>query len=292
MFVLAHLSDPHLAPLPRPRWRELMGKRATGYLNWQRRRRLLHRSDLLARVVADLKANKPDHIVVTGDLINISLAAEYAPARAWLAALGSSENVTLVPGNHDAYVRSAQPHLHWGDYMRGDDMSEVEFPFLRRRDSMVLIGLSSAVPSLPFTATGMVGDEQIERLAGLLDRSGKEQLFRVVAVHHPPSSRSGRHFKRLVDAAKLRNVLARHGAEMVIHGHDHVPLLVFLKGPHRPIPAIGVASASEAASVHSRPGYNLYRIEAEAGAYRCEMVTRALSTDEETMTEVQRLQLA
>ncbi len=291
MFVLAHLSDPHLAPLPRPRWRELMGKRATGYFNWQRRRRLVHRSDLLARVVADLKANEPDHVVVTGDLINISLAAEYAPARAWLASLGSPENVTLVPGNHDAYVRAARPHLHWGDYMRGDHLTEVAFPFLRRRDSIALIGLSSAVPSPPFTATGRVGDEQVERLAGLLDRSAEQQLFRVVAVHHPPTSRPGRHFKRLVDAAKLRNVLARHGAELVIHGHDHVPSQVFLKGPHRPIPAIGVPSASEAASAHSRPGYNLYRIEAGAGAYRCEMVARALSPDEETMIEVQRLQL-
>jgi hypothetical protein len=52
-----------------------------------------------------------------------------------------------------------------------------------------------------------------------------------------------------------------------------------------------VASASEAASAHSRPGYNLYRIEVAAGAYRCEMVTRALSFDEEMMTEVQRLPL-
>jgi hypothetical protein len=30
MFLLAHLSDPHLAPLPQPQWSELLGKRATG----------------------------------------------------------------------------------------------------------------------------------------------------------------------------------------------------------------------------------------------------------------------
>jgi 3',5'-cyclic AMP phosphodiesterase CpdA len=292
VFVLAHLSDPHLAPLPLPRWRELMGKRATGYVNWVRKRESMHRSDLLAKVVADLKASKPDHIVVTGDLINISLADEYAPARAWLASLGSPENVSLVPGNHDAYVRAAQPHLHWGDYMRGDHMQEVAFPFLRRRGSIVVIGVSSAVPSPPFMATGRVGDVQMNGLARLLERSGKERLFRVVAIHHPPASHPRRHFKRLIDAARLRNVLARHGAELVIHGHDHVPSAVFLKGPHGPIPTIGVASASEAASAISRPGYNLYRIEGEAGAYHCEMVERALSPDENTMAEVQRLQLA
>ena len=62
---------------------------------------------MLARIVGDLKAQAPDHIAVTGDLVNISLAAEYAPARAWLDALGPPQDVTLVPGNHDAYVRGA-----------------------------------------------------------------------------------------------------------------------------------------------------------------------------------------
>src|SRR5438105_7652986 len=176
--------------------------------------------------------------------------------------------------------------------MRGDHMQEAAFPFLRRRESILVIGVSSAVPSPPFMATGRVGDVQMERLARLLDRSGKERLFRVVAIHHPPARRPRRHFKRLIDAAKLRNVLARHGAELVIHGHDHVPSAVFLKGAFGRIPIIGVASASETGSAGSRPGYNLYRIDGEAGAYHCEMVERALSSDENTMAEVQRVQLA
>ena len=39
-FTLAHLSDPHLAPLPQPRATELLGKRALGYVNWVRNRHL------------------------------------------------------------------------------------------------------------------------------------------------------------------------------------------------------------------------------------------------------------
>src|SRR5262249_30709965 len=107
MFVLAHLSDPHLAPLPGPRLSELFGKRVTGLINWQRKRRLIHRADILARIVADLATQAPDHIAVTGDLLNISLEGEYPAARSWLAALGPPDTVTLVPGNHDAYVRAA-----------------------------------------------------------------------------------------------------------------------------------------------------------------------------------------
>ena len=130
MFVLAHLSDPHLGPLPKPRLSELIGKRATGFLNWQRKRRFVHRGDVLARIVADLQAQAPDHIAVTGDLANISLAGEYAPARVWLESLGSPADVTLVPGNHDAYARRTahHPQLHWGDYMRGDEWRRLPVP--------------------------------------------------------------------------------------------------------------------------------------------------------------------
>ncbi len=192
MFVLAHLSDPHLAPLAQPRWSELMGKRVTGFAHWRTSRRLVHRSEVLARVVADLKAKNPDHIAVTGDLVNISAGAEYAPARAWLESLGGPREVTLVPGNHDVYVRAAanEPHSHWGDYMRGDDARAVTFPFLRRRGPLALIGLSSAVPTPPFVATGRLGEEQIARLIELLDRCRRERLFRIVLVHHAPGKHS------------------------------------------------------------------------------------------------------
>jgi len=52
MFTLAHLSDPHLAPLPVASFMELAGKRLTGWLNWQRKRHLVHDSGVLAAIVA------------------------------------------------------------------------------------------------------------------------------------------------------------------------------------------------------------------------------------------------
>ena len=294
MFLLAHLSDPHLSPLPAPRWSELAGKRAIGFLNWRRRRHFIHRSDVLARIVADLKANAPDHVAVTGDLVNISLASEYVPAAAWLAALGTARNVTLVPGNHDAYVRAAarHPQAHWGDYMRGDDAGAAAFPFLRRRPPLALIGLSSAVPTAPLIATGRLGVEQIAKLAEMLTLSRREGLFRVVLIHHPPLSRPSRRFRRLLDGPELRSVLARQGAELVIHGHDHEHALIRLDGPGRSIPAVGVPSASEAPpGEHGPAGYNLYRIDGGAGAWGCEVVSRGLARDGATVTEIKRFDL-
>jgi 3',5'-cyclic AMP phosphodiesterase CpdA len=291
MFLLAHLSDPHLAPLPRPRVLELVGKRATGYVNWRRKRQLVHRSDVLGRIVADLKQQAPDHIAVTGDLVNIAIAAEFKPARGFLESLGSAREVTLVPGNHDAYVRSGigYSQLHWDAYMRGDDGGS--FPFLRRRGPLALIGLSSAVPTAPFMATGRLGAEQITRLGELLERCAGS--FRVVMIHHPPASKPSRRFKRLLDGPAFRAALARHGAELVIHGHDHERALIHLDGPQRPIPVVGVPSASEASpGEHDPAGYNLYRIEGDNGAWRCEVVSRGLTPDGKQVVEIKRMMLA
>jgi 3',5'-cyclic AMP phosphodiesterase CpdA len=297
MFVLAHLSDPHLGPLPTPRLTELAGKRAAGFFNWRRKRHRIHRAEVLARVTADLKAQAADHIAVTGDLVNISLADEYAPARAWLTALGPPRDVTLVPGNHDAYVRAAAhyPRLHWGEYMRGDEAPETAFPFVRRRGPLALIGLSTAVPTAAFLATGRLGREQIEKLAEVLERCGREGLFRVVMIHHPPITTRARHLKRLVDGSDFRAALARHGAELVIHGHDHVHSLIELEGPQRRIPVIGAPSASAAALVppgeRDRGGYNFYRIEGVSGAWRCEAIWRSLAREGNGIVEIKRMVL-
>src|SRR5438445_268944 len=77
-FTLAHLSDPHLPPLPAARLRDLASKRALGYLNWTRNRHKYHRREVLDALVADIRAQAPDHIAVTGDLVNLALEAEAA----------------------------------------------------------------------------------------------------------------------------------------------------------------------------------------------------------------------
>src|SRR5262245_48937644 len=130
MYVLAHLSDPHVPPLPEPRPTELIGKRVTGYLNWKLRRGLHHRRDILDRLAADLLAQKPDHIAVTGDLANLSLADEFETGRAFLASLGDGQRVTAIPGNHDAYVRATNGvYLHaWKEYLAGDGGENAPFP--------------------------------------------------------------------------------------------------------------------------------------------------------------------
>jgi 3',5'-cyclic AMP phosphodiesterase CpdA len=278
MFVLAHLSDPHLAPLPAPRASELIGKRVFGYLNWRRKRSAIHRADVLDGIVRDLRAQKFDHLAVTGDLVNIALAAEFRPARVWLEQLGASDTVTAVPGNHDRYVPETAElaQREWGAYMRGDELES--FPFVRRRGNVALVGLSSALPTLPLMATGQLGTEQLARLETVLATLSREGLFRVVLIHHPLTSKPSHYFKRLTDSAALGAVLRKHGAELIVHGHNHTHSLHWLEGPNAQIPAVGAPSASASPGGTDEPaGYSLFEIDGAPGAWSCTAIARGFS---------------
>jgi 3',5'-cyclic AMP phosphodiesterase CpdA len=279
MFVLAHLSDLHIAS--QPRISDLTGKRGLGFINWQRKRKSIHRRDVLDAITHDVKTQTPDHIAVTGDLVNLSLPAEYALTQRWLAALGDPNDVTVIPGNHDAYVRSAaqSPAAFWGGYMRGDDGLE-RFPFIRRRGDVALIALSTGVPTGPFMATGRLGEKQLAAFADALEQTRGN--FRIVLIHHPPMSPLRRFLRRLTDAAGFRGALAEKGAELVLHGHDHRRSLTWLQGPGgKKIPAIGVPSASARArhGDEDSAGYHLFHIDRAGDAWRCEMIARERSAD-------------
>jgi 3',5'-cyclic AMP phosphodiesterase CpdA len=283
MFTLAHLSDPHLAPLPKPHWSELLSKRVTGYINWRRKRRFVHDADVLAKIVADVKRHAPDHIAVTGDIANIALPAEFTRGRDWLESLGGAKDVTFVPGNHDVYVREAANYAarQWGAQMSDDDDIN-GFPFLRRRGPLALVGITTGVPTAPFLATGWLGTLQLAGLAETLNQLKSENLFRVLLIHHPPVSQAGR-AKALLDAPVLLRIIAAHGADLVLHGHDHLHMINWLTGPNGTrVPAVGVPSASAAPGTDKdTAGYNLYRIDGSRGDWHCEIISRGLTANGE-----------
>ena len=194
--------------MPAASFRDLAGKRALGYLNWTRNRHKYHRRDVLDALVADMQQQAPDHIAITGDLVNLALEAEFKPAQAWLESVGAPDRVTVIPGNHDAYVRVTRHHFArtFGDYLRGDGAGdEATFPFLRRRGPLALIGVSSAVPTPPLMATGWLGHAQLEALERMLAELSREGAFRVLLVHHPLHSDA--RVKRLTDSHKLLALL-------------------------------------------------------------------------------------
>ncbi len=288
MFVLAHLSDPHLGPIPEARLSELLGKRFFGMMNWIGARRRNFGASTLAPLIADLAAQAPDHIAVTGDLVNVSLPAEFDTGATFLASLGTPDKVSVIPGNHDAYVRSAMTyHLErWAPFLAGDEthpgtpVDTEAFPYVRRRGPIAIVGVSTAIPTAVFLASGKAGKAQLERLRALLRQLKAEGLFRVVLIHHPPVGERHSH-RDLRDAPAVRAALAEGGAELVLHGHDHRASLGHIEGVAPPIPVVGVPSASAGPEDGRGAGrYNLYRISGGPGAWVCDMESRGYAKGE------------
>ncbi len=266
MFRLAHLSDIHLGPLPELSFRELASKRVTGWYNWQRNRRRMMFGDTLSDLVLDLQTEAPDHIAVTGDLVNLATKKETVASGLWLRDLGAPHQVSLVPGNHDAYVPGAlkRSYKEWQPYMTGDaqlDSTAKSFPYMRIRDNVAILGVSTAEATAPFFATGTFKRGQALRLAKLLETAGALGLFRVVLIHHPPISGATSWHKRLIGKQFFSKVMRDVGAELVLHGHTHLDTLYWLKGPEKQIPVVGVPSASQApGGKNPASRYNLFEI--------------------------------
>jgi len=278
-FLLGHLSDAHIGPIPRPNLAELLGKRVTGYVNWLYKRAAQHDMAVLRRLVEDMRAHKPDHVVMTGDIVNIGLPAEIALAKDWLATLGGPQGVSFTPGNHDAYVADATKLVHevFEPWTTSETASS-GFPYLRRREGVALIGLDSGVPTAPFIASGRLGERQLAALGALLDQTKAEGLARVVFLHHPPHVGGARLLRGLDDAAAFEAVIAEHGAELVLHGHNHKPSVAYIAAPQGRTPVVGVASASAKPGGHCpAAAYHLYEIERTGEALRIGLRRRGLT---------------
>ena len=310
--TIAHLSDVHLAPergigpvgiAPKLGLRHVNVKRALGYANWMLKRRKVHLRSVVDRITADLADQHPDHIIVSGDLTNLGLPGEHAAALDWLRRLGPPDRVTVVPGNHDIYCPLwRDPGVErWRDYMRSDAggaalVTAVErgFPFVRLVGKVAVVGLVSAVPTAPFQATGRLGAAQLAAIGPLLDRLAGD-YFRLVVIHHPPLPGQADARRALTDAGSFEAVLKKHGAELVVHGHNHVDMVATRSWPGGAIHVVGAASASVGRAHKAEPlaRYNLYSIADDAGRRApIEVVTRGLAGPDGPVREISRRTLA
>ena len=308
MVRIAHITDPHL-PLAGVRPAELFGKRILGWLSWRLRRWRNHRPACLEKVVADVRAAAPGHVVVTGDVVNISARAEFVRARAWLAALGGPREVTFVPGNHDRYVAEAPRAglaslMPWMTDAAADDGAAgaraaaargrvPPAPFVRYVRNVAIIGLDSSWPAPWKEASGMVGAEQLARLAETLDDCRRKGLFRLLLIHHPPLAElASKPRKALRDADRMAEVLRHHGVEAVLFGHNHTWARAELETAGGPAFLLTAPSASMAPG-RGRPaaGWQMLEITRRQGSWRLTVERRQLAADGRMITR-ERLELA
>jgi 3',5'-cyclic AMP phosphodiesterase CpdA len=231
---------------------------------------------VLEALLDDLAKTAPDQLAITGDLTQIALDHEFAEAADWLARFGPPSRVNAIPGNHDAYVAvpSERGWQRWRPYLESDRAPQPfrgeidDFPTERVRGALALVGVCTARPTPPLAAYGSVGREQLARLDRVLARLGDAGLCRVVLIHHPPVRGLASYRRSLHDADAFGEVIARRGAELVLHGHLHRTSQRALPGPDGPVPVVGVPSASHAGPEAERcAAYHLYDIDGERGRW-------------------------
>ena len=252
----AHLTDIHL-PIPKkPAVGSLMNKRLLGYLSWTRKRRHRHKIEAANALAADIAGQNCSAVLISGDLVNIALPAEFHAARKWVDEQLNHTPVVFTPGNHDTYVAANWDETLglFANQMTGDHgdgkvratHSPRDFPFLSTLgDDVAVIAVNSSPPTAPGLASGSLGRKQLSRLENMLSSIGNEK-FRALMLHHPINDGVVSMRKGLDDAKALRALVAKHGVDLVLHGHAHVPHENFVETPSGPAPVIGGASASHA----------------------------------------------
>lgn len=257
---VAHCSDLHLLSHDGARWLELANKRWIGAMNLLSTRSRHYHVRAFEAMVDDLNAQRFDHVLCTGDVTNLALRREFEFARGKFErlALGPA-NVTVIPGNHDAYVAEGVPLFAelFGPYATSDEGwawteadrvgpgDDLHWPIVRVRGELALIGLSTSRATPWFTAYGRVGAGQLARLRRVLADERLRGKLRLIGIHHPPAGRRAQsRIRGLRDHAAFAAVIAEAGAELIVHGHEHRDMHEVLASPAGPVPVHGIASGT------------------------------------------------
>lgn len=189
---------------------------------------LLHISDTHfgteeAPVVAALQAlareQRPDGLILSGDITQRARTAQFAAARAFCDSLAIPQVLTL-PGNHDIplYNVAARLFSPYAGYMEAFGRNlEPELEFA----DVLVLGVNTTRPQRH--KDGAVSSRQINRVVERLHRARRDQL-RVVVTHQPACVMRPEDEKdRLHGGAIAVQAWSRAGADLVLGGHIHLP---------------------------------------------------------------------
>ncbi len=299
-FTLAHLSDAHLPNLGLSQvLQNLQGKRIIGGFSWFINRRRRHKLYVADAIQQDILSQQPDHVAFTGDAVNIAAWNEFPAAAKWMAGFGPADRLSFVPGNHDAYVHVpwSKGLSHFTPWMKPDRSEPTDdatqFPYVRMRRNVALIGLNSGKPQNYLKATGTLGPQQLRDLQHILGMLGSQGFYRIIMIHHPPLPSLAIDRKALTDAAELKAVLVTEGSELVLHGHNHKSMLNWLDTKSGPTPIIGVPSASlNGDAKHEPAGWNHYHIRRLQGRWTTDMTRHRWDSTSRTINTLPTVTLS
>lgn len=271
-FTFAHLTDAHLPTHGRFRPSELLGKRALSALNWTLHRRKRHIRAVADALRDDVLKLAPDHVAMTGDVVNFGLQREFHIGAEWLRTFGDAEETSWVPGNHESLHPGVEAEMMqtFAPFRGGE-----AWPWLRRRAMVSFIGVTTSIATPPGYAQGEAGKAQIAGLRDLL--AAEKGRFRVIMIHHPPTDMS-KPSKSLRDREAVCAAISESGAELVLHGHNHkneMSWITDVMGDR--IPVLGAPSAS-APFGHGVPAeWRLMTVEQGENAFRLHVRRRAIN---------------
>lgn len=175
--------------------------------------------DVAAALRAELAADRPALVVISGDLTQRARSRQFAAAADYLKSLPTPQLV--VPGNHDIPLfdmvrRFLTPLTRYRRHI-----STTLDPFFETRDLLV-VGLNTA-RSLTWKS-GRISNDQMRWLESRLAAS--QSTFKVVVTHHPfippPNPESDQAGIKLVGrAARAMSVIDRCGVDLLLSGHLH-----------------------------------------------------------------------
>ena len=223
MTHLAHLSDLHLLEADHGA-RSGAERRRLTFLSAGRKHDAEARRRRAVRALQTAHLRGADHVVITGDLTEDGIPAQYEVLAEVLHESGlAASQVTIVPGNHDAYARGdAFAQALRGPLRAYAETSTPGAPVVLR--GMTLLPVSTAMAQ-PYTfSAGAIERPTLESAAKLAGDSKKGGRALVLAMHHPPQRRAiplMQWLDGLRDHAQVAAILEEHDHVHVVHGHLH-----------------------------------------------------------------------
>lgn len=224
------------------------------------------------------RQQRPDLLVLSGDITQRATTAQFRAARDFTRRLGVP--VLAVPGNHDiplfdVWTRLRRPYARFSAAF-GADLEPVH-------SSPDLLVVCVNTTRAWRHKHGQIGAPQVDRVAGHLEGATSAQL-RVVVVHQPIAVTLAEDLpNRLRGHAAALARWAAAGADLVMGGHIHLPFVLALHGLARPMWAV---QAGTAVSLRVRQGapnsVNLLRWGADAVPGCCSIEQWDYSADDRT----------
>jgi 3',5'-cyclic AMP phosphodiesterase CpdA len=243
---ILHLSDLHFQAYPRS-VHEWVSKRALGALNWFLKRQKKYPKERITQLIQKTTSLSWDHVVVSGDLTQLSLEAEFAEARQALAPLLThSERATIVPGNHDYYVPEALAADYFQQYF-GEFFGEGVIHTRYLGEDWHIIGWNSAHPNPWYSAAGTVTRATFVATERYIGAQAPGAKF-VIVNHYPiwfPAGRLPEAEHELLNLAQVQHWLSTQPqVRLYLHGHLHRNWSHTLRYPTHELQVVNSASST------------------------------------------------